>query len=262
MCAKAAQRLRGLLGGSRARHTRCGTSRSRRRSTNRTRRSTNGSRTASSTSRTTASTATSSTATATSVAIIFEADDGKVTRDHLPGPATSASAGSPTASSRSASRRATASSSTCRCRSRAVVAMQACARIGATHSVVFGGFSAKSLQERIVDAGAVAVITADEQMRGGKRDAAEGDHRRSARHGRLRRRSQRHRLPAHRRQRRRCRAGRDVWMHDARRKRSPIPASPSGSAPSIRCSSSTRRARPASRRACSTARAATCCGRC
>ena len=45
-----------------------------------------------------------------------------------------------------------------------VVAMQACARIGATHSVVFGGFSAKSLQERIVDVGAVAVITADEQL--------------------------------------------------------------------------------------------------
>ncbi|RJF95715.1 acetate--CoA ligase [Noviherbaspirillum saxi] len=50
-----------------------------------------------------------------------------------------------------------------------IVAMQACARIGATHSVVFGGFSAKSLQERIIDAGAVAVITADEQVRGGKR---------------------------------------------------------------------------------------------
>ena len=49
-----------------------------------------------------------------------------------------------------------------------VVAMQACARIGATHSVVFGGFSAKSLQERIIDAGATAIITADEQMRGGK----------------------------------------------------------------------------------------------
>src|SRR5438552_12804008 len=49
-----------------------------------------------------------------------------------------------------------------------VTAMQACARIGATHSVVFGGFSAKSLQERIIDAGAVAVITADEQARGGK----------------------------------------------------------------------------------------------
>ena len=50
----------------------------------------------------------------------------------------------------------------------AVVAMQACARIGAIHSVVFGGFSAKSLHERIHDAGAVAVITADEQVRGGK----------------------------------------------------------------------------------------------
>ena len=49
-----------------------------------------------------------------------------------------------------------------------VVAMQACARIGAIHSVVFGGFSAKSLQDRIIDASAVAVITADEQMRGGR----------------------------------------------------------------------------------------------
>ncbi|AMM26114.1 acetate--CoA ligase [Variovorax sp. PAMC 28711] len=49
-----------------------------------------------------------------------------------------------------------------------VVAMQACARIGATHSVVFGGFSAKALQERIIDAGAVAVITANYQLRGGK----------------------------------------------------------------------------------------------
>ncbi|OUL95650.1 acetate--CoA ligase [Paraburkholderia hospita] len=49
-----------------------------------------------------------------------------------------------------------------------VVAMQACARIGALHSVVFGGFSAKSLHERMVDVGAVAVITADEQMRGGR----------------------------------------------------------------------------------------------
>jgi acetyl-CoA synthetase len=46
--------------------------------------------------------------------------------------------------------------------------MQACARIGATHSVVFGGFSAKALQERIIDAGAVAVITSNFQMRGGK----------------------------------------------------------------------------------------------
>ncbi|WP_272971816.1 acetate--CoA ligase [Comamonas terrigena] len=49
-----------------------------------------------------------------------------------------------------------------------VVAMQACARIGATHSVVFGGFSAKAVQERIVDVGASAVVTANYQMRGGK----------------------------------------------------------------------------------------------
>lgn len=49
-----------------------------------------------------------------------------------------------------------------------IVAMQACARIGATHSVVFGGFSSKSLNERLVDVGAVALVTSDEQMRGGK----------------------------------------------------------------------------------------------
>jgi acetyl-CoA synthetase len=50
----------------------------------------------------------------------------------------------------------------------AVVAMQGCARIGAIHSVVFGGFSSKSLHERITDAQAVAVITSDGQFRGGK----------------------------------------------------------------------------------------------
>jgi acetyl-CoA synthetase len=49
-----------------------------------------------------------------------------------------------------------------------VVAMQACARIGATHSVVFGGFSAGALRDRVQDAGAVAIITANYQMRGGK----------------------------------------------------------------------------------------------
>jgi acetyl-CoA synthetase len=49
-----------------------------------------------------------------------------------------------------------------------VAAMQACARIGATHSVVFGGFSAQSLRDRIQDTGAKLVITADHQVRGGK----------------------------------------------------------------------------------------------
>jgi acetyl-CoA synthetase len=49
-----------------------------------------------------------------------------------------------------------------------VIAMQACARIGAIHSVVFGGFSSKAVQERIIDVGAVAVVTSNFQMRGGK----------------------------------------------------------------------------------------------
>lgn len=49
-----------------------------------------------------------------------------------------------------------------------IVAMQACARIGATHSIVFGGFSAQALRDRISDAGAVALITSDGQFRGGK----------------------------------------------------------------------------------------------
>ncbi|MFN0024420.1 MAG: acetate--CoA ligase [Parvularculaceae bacterium] len=50
----------------------------------------------------------------------------------------------------------------------AAFAMLACARIGAVHSVVFGGFSPDSLASRINDCGAVAVITADEGLRGGK----------------------------------------------------------------------------------------------
>jgi acetyl-CoA synthetase len=50
----------------------------------------------------------------------------------------------------------------------AIIAMHACARIGAVHSVVFGGFSALSLKDRIEDAGAVLLITADGGWRGGK----------------------------------------------------------------------------------------------
>ena len=50
----------------------------------------------------------------------------------------------------------------------AIVAMHACARIGAVHSVVFGGFSARSLYDRVVDASAEVVITADAGRRGGK----------------------------------------------------------------------------------------------
>ncbi|MBF0157285.1 MAG: acetate--CoA ligase, partial [Magnetococcales bacterium] len=50
----------------------------------------------------------------------------------------------------------------------AAVAMLACARIGAVHSVVFGGFSPGALKDRIQDAACVAVVTADEGVRGGK----------------------------------------------------------------------------------------------
>ena len=51
----------------------------------------------------------------------------------------------------------------------AAYAMLACARIGAIHSVVFGGFSPESLKDRILDAQCEIVITADEGIRGGKK---------------------------------------------------------------------------------------------
>lgn len=53
----------------------------------------------------------------------------------------------------------------------AIVAMLACTRIGAVHSVVFGGFSAESLSSRIVDSRSKLVITADEGLRGNHRTA-------------------------------------------------------------------------------------------
>ena len=49
-----------------------------------------------------------------------------------------------------------------------VVAMQACARIGAIHSVVFGGFSSGAVKDRVQDAAAKVIITANESVRGGK----------------------------------------------------------------------------------------------
>lgn len=50
----------------------------------------------------------------------------------------------------------------------AMIAMLACTRIGAVHSVVFGGFSAESLGNRIIDSQSKLVITADEGLRGNK----------------------------------------------------------------------------------------------
>jgi acyl-coenzyme A synthetase/AMP-(fatty) acid ligase len=51
----------------------------------------------------------------------------------------------------------------------AAIAMLACARVGAVHSVVFGGFSPESLAGRIHDCASTLVITADEGVRGGKK---------------------------------------------------------------------------------------------
>ena len=51
----------------------------------------------------------------------------------------------------------------------AAVAMLACARIGAVHTVVFGGFSANSIADRVRDSGSKLIITADEGLRGGRK---------------------------------------------------------------------------------------------
>ena len=63
----------------------------------------------------------------------------------------------------------------------AAIAMLACARIGAVHSVVFGGFSPDSLAGRIQDCDSSLIITADEGLRGGRTVPAQGQHRRRAR---------------------------------------------------------------------------------
>ena len=100
-------------------------------------------------------------------AIIFEADDGKVTRvsyRELHGRVCQFANGLKSRGIKKGDRVVIYMPMSVE----AVVAMQACARIGAIHSVVFGGFSSKSLHERITDAQAVAVITADGQFRGGK----------------------------------------------------------------------------------------------
>ena len=93
--------------------------------------------------------------------------------------------------------------------------MLACARIGAMHSVVFGGFSAESLRDRIVDAGSEVIVTANEGLRGGKRlplkatvdEAVEGLP--GVRHVLVAKRTDAQ-VP--------MRPGRDVWIAEAARK--------------------------------------------
>ena len=70
----------------------------------------------------------------------------------------------------------------------AAYAMLACARIGAIHSVVFGGFSPDSLAGRIEDCKSKVVITADEGLRGGRKVPLKANADRGARQGRRRRR--------------------------------------------------------------------------
>ncbi len=107
------------------------------------------------------------TPTENKAAIVFEADDGKVTRityKELHGRVCQLATGLAALGYKKGDRAILYMPMSIE----AVVAMQACARLGVIHSVVFGGFSSKSLQERIVDTGASLVICADGQYRGGR----------------------------------------------------------------------------------------------
>jgi acetyl-CoA synthetase len=102
----------------------------------------------------------------------------------------------------------------------AIVAMQACARVGAIHSVVFGGFSALSLKDRIEDASAAVLITADGGYRAGKtidlKDAADkalSQGCKSIRHVVVLKRTG---------QSVRMKEGRDTWWHDEIEGQNPV----------------------------------------
>ena len=130
--------------------------------------------------------------------------------------------------------------------------MLACARIGAVHSVVFAGFSAESLRDRILDAGCKVVITANEGLRGGKRIPLKATVDQAIEGCRWSRRSSSSAAPT--RSRRCAPAATSGWRR--RRRSSARPARSSGWPRRTRSSSSTPRARPASPRACSTPPAA------
>ena len=136
----------------------------------------------------------------------------------------------------------------------AAYAMLACARIGAVHSVVFGGFSPDSLADRIVDCDEQIVITADEGLRGGKPVPlkANADEALKKCPGVKKVLVVKH-APAARS------PGTPAATCGGTRSppRSPPTARPSRWTPRTRCSSSTPRARPASPRACCTPPAAT-----
>ena len=136
------------------------------------------------------------------------------------------------------------------------IAMLACARIGAIHSVVFGGFSPNSLRDRIQDSQCKMLITADEGVRGGRLVPLKAN----ADEALLECPSIETVIVVSRTQ------NRSTWSPAAtsgttRRSAPPTSATTatsSGWTPRTRCSSCTRPARPASRRACCTPPAATC----
>ena len=136
------------------------------------------------------------------------------------------------------------------------IAMLACARIGAVHSVVFGGFSAESLRDRINDAQATLLVTADGGWRRGQvvplkqmaDEALEGTP--SIKNVVVVQRLHGAPVPVH------VKEGRDHWYHRLMQDASLRRASPSAWTPRTCSTSSTRPARRGSRRASSTRPAA------
>ena len=105
------------------------------------------------------------------------------------------------------------------------MAMLACARIGAVHSVIFGGFSANAMVDRITDQEAVAVITQDWLVSPRQRSQVEGRGGRSA--GQLSDGEECRRLQAHRQPKSTWSEGRDHWWHELMAKASDnCPAEP------------------------------------
>ena len=127
----------------------------------------------------------------------------------------------------------------------APVAMLACARLGAPHTVVFGGFSADSLSGRLQDMGCEVLITQDEAWRRGHDGAAQAHRRRGGR--RLADGQERDRPAAHRQ--RRADDRRAATTGGTSSRSTSQPARPSRWIPRTCSTCSTRRARPPSRRA-------------